>query len=72
MIDLQGNVKIFHQTVKVETGQLYFDQKTNWFYRKKFKLSGAKGGLKRSGIDFSKRFQSDQFTKNNRRSQTRR
>ncbi|WP_158728467.1 MULTISPECIES: LPS export ABC transporter periplasmic protein LptC [unclassified Flavobacterium] len=58
MIDLQGNVKIFTEDgQKLETEQLYFDQKNEWFFtERKFKLSGAKGVSNGQGIDFSKDF----------------
>ena len=47
LIDLQGNVKITNETGQVlETSQLYFDQKNEWFYtEKKFKFTDPKGTL---------------------------
>ncbi|MES2545980.1 MAG: LPS export ABC transporter periplasmic protein LptC [Bacteroidota bacterium] len=58
LIDLQGNVTISNETgQKLETEQLYFDQKNEWFYtEKKFKFSDPKGVSYGEGIDFSKDF----------------
>ncbi|PWA07010.1 LPS export ABC transporter periplasmic protein LptC [Flavobacterium laiguense] len=58
IIDLQGKVKITSENGQMlETEQLYFDQKNQWFYtEKKFKLTDAKGGSTGQGIDFSKDF----------------
>lgn len=58
IIDLQGKVKITSESGQMlETEQLFFDQKNNWFYtEKKFKLTDAKGGSTGQGIDFSKDF----------------
>lgn len=58
IIDLQGNVKITSEAGQVlETEQLYFDQKNEWFYtERKFKLTDAKGVSTGQGIDFSKDF----------------
>lgn len=58
IIDLQGKVKITSEAGQVlETEQLYFDQKNQWFYtEKKFKLTDLKGGSTGQGIDFSKDF----------------
>lgn len=58
IIDLQGNVTITTETgQKMETSQLYFDQKNNWFYTQKtFKFSDPKGVTYGEGIDFSKDF----------------
>lgn len=59
LIDLQGNVKITsHDGSFLETPQLYYDQKNEWFYtEKKFKFTDAKGGhIEGPGIDFSKDF----------------
>jgi LPS export ABC transporter protein LptC len=58
IIDLQGKVKITSESGQMlETEQLYFDQKNQWFYtEKKFKLTDAKGGSTGQGIDFSKDF----------------
>lgn len=59
IIDLQGNVKITsHDGSRLETSQLYYDQKNEWFYTEKnFKFTDGKGGhLEGPGIDFSKDF----------------
>lgn len=58
IIDLQGNVKISTETGQyLETEQLYYDQKNEWFYtQKKFKLSDPKGVSYGEGIDFGKDF----------------
>jgi LPS export ABC transporter protein LptC len=58
IIDLQGKVKITSESGQMlETEQLYFDQKNQWFYtEKKFKLTDAKGSSTGQGIDFSKDF----------------
>lgn len=58
IIDLQGKVKITSETGQIlETEQLYFDQKNEWFYtERKFKLTDAKGVSYGQGIDFSKDF----------------
>ena len=58
IIDLQGKVKITSEEGQVlETEQLYFDQKNEWFYtERKFKLTDAKGVSYGQGIDFSKDF----------------
>lgn len=58
VIDLQGNVKISNETGQVmETEQLYFDQKSEWFFtEKKFKFTDPKGVSYGEGIDFSKDF----------------
>ncbi|MXN92217.1 LPS export ABC transporter periplasmic protein LptC [Flavobacterium sp. Sd200] len=59
IIDLQGNVKITSNDGKVlETDQLYYDQKNEWFYTEKyFKFTDGQGGfLEGPGIDFSKDF----------------
>ncbi len=58
IIDLQGKVKITSETGQMlETEQLYFDQKNEWFYtERKFKLTDAKGVSNGQGIDFSKDF----------------
>lgn len=59
IIDLQGNVKITSSDGKVlETQQLYYDQKNDWFYTEKnFKFTDGEGGyLEGPGIDFSKDF----------------
>lgn len=58
IIDLQGKVRITSEEGQVlETEQLYFDQKNEWFYtERKFKLTDAKGISNGQGIDFSKDF----------------
>ncbi len=58
LIDLQGNVVISNQSGdKLETDQLYYDQKNEWFFtEKKFKFTSAKGVSYGEGIDFSKDF----------------
>ena len=58
VIDLQGNVKITNEFRQIlETEQLYFDQKNEWFYtEKKFKFTDPKGVSFGEGIDFSKDF----------------
>ncbi|MEW5676886.1 LPS export ABC transporter periplasmic protein LptC [Flavobacterium enshiense] len=59
IIDLQGNVKITSHDGKIlETEQLYYDQKNEWFFTEKhFKFTDAAGGyLEGPGVDFSKDF----------------
>lgn len=58
IIDLVGNVKITSQDGQMlETDQLYFDQKNEWFFTEKsFKFTDAKGVSNGQGIDFSKDF----------------
>ncbi|MEO0045752.1 MAG: Lipopolysaccharide export system protein LptC [Bacteroidota bacterium] len=58
MIDLQGKVKISNQNgEQLETEQLYYDQKNEWFFtEKKFKFTSPKGISYGEGIDFSKDF----------------
>ena len=58
IIDLQHNVKITTETNQMlETEQLYFDQKNEWFFtEKKFKFTDPKGVSYGEGIDFSKDF----------------
>jgi LPS export ABC transporter protein LptC len=58
MIDLQGKVKISNQNgEQLETEQLYYDQKNEWFFtEKKFKFTSLKGISYGEGIDFSKDF----------------
>jgi LPS export ABC transporter protein LptC len=53
-----GNVKITSQDGQIlETDQLYFDQKNEWFFtEKKFKFTDPKGTSNGQGIDFSKDF----------------
>ncbi|MGC4040449.1 MAG: LPS export ABC transporter periplasmic protein LptC [Flavobacterium sp.] len=58
LIDLQHDVKISNQTGEMlETQQLYYDQKNEWFFtEKKFKFTSPKGVSYGEGIDFSKDF----------------
>ncbi len=58
IIDLQGQVTITTESgQKLETEQLYFDQKNEWFHTQKpFKLSAPNGVSYGEGIDFSKDF----------------
>lgn len=58
LIDLQGKVKISNQQGdQLETEQLYYDQKNEWFFtEKKFKFTSPKGVSYGEGIDFSKDF----------------
>jgi LPS export ABC transporter protein LptC len=58
IIDLKGNVKITSQEGQIlETDQLYFDQKNEWFFTEKnFKFTDPKGTSNGQGIDFSKDF----------------
>lgn len=58
IIDLVGNVKITSQDGQMlETDQLYFDQKNEWFFTEKsFKFTDTKGVSNGQGIDFSKDF----------------
>lgn len=58
IIDLQGHVRIWNdQGSQLETEQLYFDQKNEWFFtEKKFKFSDPKGVSFGEGVDFSKDF----------------
>jgi LPS export ABC transporter protein LptC len=58
IIDLQGKVKIVSEDGQaLETEQLFFDQKNEWFFtEKKFKFTDLKGGSNGQGIDFSKDF----------------
>ncbi len=58
IIDLQDKVIIKNdQGQKLETDQLYFDQKNEWFHTQKpFKLSATNGISFGEGIDFSKDF----------------
>ncbi|GAA3726149.1 MULTISPECIES: LPS export ABC transporter periplasmic protein LptC [Flavobacterium] len=58
IIDLIGKVKITSEAGQIlETEQLYFDQKNEWFYtERKFKLTDKKGVSHGQGIDFSKDF----------------
>ncbi|MFM9825543.1 LPS export ABC transporter periplasmic protein LptC [Flavobacterium sp.] len=58
IIDLQGNVKITSESGQMlETQQLYYDQKNEWFFtEKRFKFTDQKGVSNGQGIDFSKDF----------------
>ena len=58
IIDLKGNVKITSQDGQtLETEQLYFDQKNEWFFTEKnFRFTDPKGVSNGKGIDFSKDF----------------
>lgn len=59
VIDLIGNVKITTHDGKIlETNQLYFDQKNEWFFTEEpFRFKDADGSfLQGVGIDFSKDF----------------
>ena len=58
LIDLQNDVKISNQNGELlETEQLYYDQKNEWFFtEKKFKFTSPKGVSNGEGIDFSKDF----------------
>jgi LPS export ABC transporter protein LptC len=58
LIDLQGKVKISNESGQIlETEQLYFDQKNEWFYtEKRYKFTDPKGISFGEGVDFSKDF----------------
>jgi LPS export ABC transporter protein LptC len=58
IIDLQSQVKITNEFgQQLETEQLYYDQKNEWFFtEQKFKLTDTKGVSYGEGIDFSKDF----------------
>lgn len=58
IIDLKGKVKIASEDGQIlETEQLYYDQKNEWFFtEKKFKFTDIKGVSNGQGIDFSKDF----------------
>lgn len=58
VIDLQGKVKIITEEGQImETEQLYFDQKNEWFFtERRFKFTDPKGSSNGQGIDFSKDF----------------
>ncbi|MBU3681522.1 MAG: LPS export ABC transporter periplasmic protein LptC [Flavobacterium sp.] len=58
IIDLQSQVKITNEFgQQLETNQLYYDQKNEWFFtEQKFKLTDTKGVSYGEGIDFSKDF----------------
>lgn len=68
LIDLQGNVKVTtHDNKILETSQLYYDQKNEWFFtEKQFKYLDGKGGfLQGPGVDFSKDFKIFNMQKSN-------
>ncbi len=58
IFDLQNKVRISDQKGDLlETEQLYYDQKNEWFFtEKKFKFTSQKGVSNGEGIDFSKDF----------------
>ena len=58
IIDLRDKVRISSEAGQLlETEQLYFDQKNEWFFtEKKFKFTDPKGVSFGEGIDFSKDF----------------
>lgn len=58
VIDLEGNVRIKSEDGQtLETQQLYFDQKNEWFFTDKdFTFTDTKGVSNGKGIDFSKDF----------------
>lgn len=58
LIDLSGKVKITTHDGKVlETEQLYYDQKNEWFFTQKaYKFTNKGSGIDGLGIDFSKDF----------------
>jgi LPS export ABC transporter protein LptC len=58
IIDLQGNVRISTETGQLmETEQLYFDQKAQWFFtEKRFKFTDPKGVSYGEGVELSKEF----------------
>ncbi|RTY80975.1 LPS export ABC transporter periplasmic protein LptC [Flavobacterium sp. LS1P28] len=58
VIDLQGKVRISNENGQLlETEQLYFDQRNEWFFtERRFKLTDPKGVSNGQGIDFSKDF----------------
>lgn len=58
IIDLQGKVKITTEEGEIlNTEQLYFDQKNEWFYTERhFTFTSPKGSSAGQGIDFSKDF----------------
>ena len=66
IIDLQGNVKMTTDGGQfLETEQLYYDQKNEWFFtEKKFKFTDPnKGPSTGEGLDFSKDFKRINFQK---------
>lgn len=58
LIDLKGSVKISNELGQLlETDQLYFDQKNEWFFtEKRYKFTDPKGVSFGEGLDFSKDF----------------
>lgn len=58
LIDLSGNVKITtHDNKILETQQLYYDQKNEWFFTQKpFRYTNNGSIINGVGIDFSKDF----------------
>ena len=58
LIDLRGSVKITNDKGQMlETDQLYFDQKNEWFFtEKRYKFTDPKGVSFGEGLDFSKDF----------------
>jgi LPS export ABC transporter protein LptC len=60
IIELQGRVSITtHDGKKLETEQLYYDQKNEWFFTQKPYVFTDKGSVINGvGIDFSKDFKS--------------
>ncbi|MDI1257539.1 MAG: LPS export ABC transporter periplasmic protein LptC [Flavobacterium sp.] len=66
IIDLRGNVTITSEDgQRLETEQLYFDQKNEWFFTEKsFKFTDPKSGSTTGeGIDFNKDFKKINFQK---------
>ncbi|MGK4566097.1 LPS export ABC transporter periplasmic protein LptC [Flavobacterium sp. 3HN19-14] len=66
IIDLRGNVTITSEDgQRLETQQLYFDQKNEWFFTEKsFKFTDPKSGSTTGeGIDFNKDFKRVNFQK---------
>ena len=58
IIDLSGNVKITtHDGKMLETEQLYYDQRNEWFFTQKaYKFTDKGNVIEGLGIDFSKDF----------------
>lgn len=66
IIDLRGNVLITSEDGQfLETQQLYYDQKNEWFYTEKFfKMTDPKNGnTTGEGIDFDKNFRRINYQK---------
>ena len=66
IIDMQGNVRMTSEGGQyLETEQLYYDQKSEWFFtEKKFKFTDPnKGETQGDGLDFSKDFKRINFQK---------